>query len=190
MHDHRRRADNPDKSSNHRAMSETEMSNEAINETVRSGDSVQTANEEEGVNCHSDTITGMDTSGSAESADTNNTGKPNLPKAKRAKTDKTNHAKPKKVDDPNRSQKTTQNPGQSTQSTQSIQPKPKRGPARPHRRLAADVIETRITKLQKRLDRARSQIEDAARHVEGYLRERDFRAKEEKQHCPEIQVSA
>jgi hypothetical protein len=57
-------------------------------------------------------------------------------------------------------------------------PKPKRGPARPHRRLALDVIESRITKLQKRLDRAKSQIEDAGRHVEGYLRERDFRAKE------------
>ena len=57
-------------------------------------------------------------------------------------------------------------------------PKPKRGPARPHRRLAADVIDLRISKLQKRLERARSQIEDASRHVEGYLRERDFRAKE------------
>jgi hypothetical protein len=57
-------------------------------------------------------------------------------------------------------------------------PKPKRGPARPHRRLALDVIESRITKLQKRLDRAKSQIEDASRHVEGYLRERDFRVKE------------
>jgi hypothetical protein len=57
-------------------------------------------------------------------------------------------------------------------------PKPKRGPARPHRRLALDVIESRITKLQKRLDRAKAQTEDASRHVEGYLRERDFRAKE------------
>jgi hypothetical protein len=57
-------------------------------------------------------------------------------------------------------------------------PKPKRGPARPHRRLAADVIDSRISKLQKRLERAKAQIEDAGRHVEGYLRERDFRAKE------------
>lgn len=57
-------------------------------------------------------------------------------------------------------------------------PKPKRGPARPHRRLATDVIDTRIGKLQKRLDRAKAQIEDATRHVEGYQRERDFRAKE------------
>lgn len=59
-------------------------------------------------------------------------------------------------------------------------PKPKRGPARPHRRLAADVIDSRISKLQKRLERAKAQIEDASRHVEGYLRERDFRAKEAK----------
>jgi hypothetical protein len=65
------------------------------------------------------------------------------------------------------------------------QPKAKRGPARPHRRLAAEVIELRIAKLQKRLDRAKSQIEDASRHVEGYLRERDFRAKEEKATAPE-----
>ena len=60
-------------------------------------------------------------------------------------------------------------------------PKPsrvKRGPARPHRRLAVEVIDSRITKLQNRLDRAKSQIDDAGRHVEGYLREREFRAKE------------
>ena len=58
------------------------------------------------------------------------------------------------------------------------QPRIKRGPARPHRRLAVDVIDSRITKLQNRLDRAKAQIDDAWRHVEGYLRERDFRAKE------------
>jgi hypothetical protein len=57
-------------------------------------------------------------------------------------------------------------------------PRVKRGPARPHRRLAVDVIDSRITKLQNRLDRAKAQIDDAGRHVEGYLRERDFRAKE------------
>jgi hypothetical protein len=76
-------------------------------------------------------------------------------KAKKPKSDK---PKPKKADD--------------------SQPRAKRGPARPHRRLAADVIDARISKLQKRLDRAKSQIEDAGRHVEGYLREREFRAKE------------
>ena len=60
----------------------------------------------------------------------------------------------------------------------SSEPKQKRGPARPHRRLATDVIDTRIAKLQKRLDRAKAQIEDATRHVEGYQRERQFRAQE------------
>jgi hypothetical protein len=54
----------------------------------------------------------------------------------------------------------------------------KRGPARPHRRLAVEVVDLRITKLQNRLDRAKAQIDDAGRHVEGYLREREFRAKE------------
>lgn len=54
----------------------------------------------------------------------------------------------------------------------------KRGPARPHRRLQMEVIELRISKLQKRIDRVRNQIEDASRHIEGYLRERDFRSKE------------
>lgn len=58
-------------------------------------------------------------------------------------------------------------------------PRQKRGPARPHRRLSKEVIDSRIAKLQKRLDRARAQIEDATRHVEGYQRERDFREKEE-----------
>lgn len=83
--------------------------------------------------------------------------KPNPPpKTKKPKADKTDKATKIKSD----------------------QPRAKRGPARPHRRLAADVIDSRITKLQKRLDRAKAQIEDAARHVEGYLRERDFRAKE------------
>jgi hypothetical protein len=58
-------------------------------------------------------------------------------------------------------------------------PRSKRGPARPHRRLELEVINTRIAKLEKRLTRAKSQVEDASRHVEGYVRERDFRAKEE-----------
>ena len=66
----------------------------------------------------------------------------------------------------------------SKQKSDPSQPRVKRGPARPHRRLAVDVIDSRIAKLQKRLDRAKAQIDDAGRHVEGYLRERDFRAKE------------
>ncbi len=87
------------------------------------------------------------------------------PKTKKTKADKTDgsvQVKPTKA-------KSERDPSQ---------PRAKRGPARPHRRLTSDVIDSRIAKLQKRLDRAKSQIEDAGRHVEGYLRERDFRAKE------------
>ena len=94
-------------------------------------------------------------------------------KAEKAeKTEKTEKAdKPEKLEKPEKTKKPSKVEANG-------QPKPKRGPARPHRRLATDVIDLRITKLQKRLDRAKSQIEDAGRHVEGYLRERDFRAKE------------
>lgn len=88
------------------------------------------------------------------------------PKAKRAKTDKADKdANPKAPKQPKAKQ-------------DAAQPRAKRGPARPHRRLEAEVIDARIAKLQKRLDRAKSQIEDAGRHVEGYLREREFRSKE------------
>ena len=110
------------------------------------------------------------------------------PKAKKAKTDKSK-GKDTSQDAQNpsagktpQSTKSVQSPqttpSHSAQPTQPTQPRIKRGPARPHRRLEMEVIDSRITKLQKRLDRARSQIDDAARHVEGYLRERDFRAKE------------
>jgi hypothetical protein len=58
------------------------------------------------------------------------------------------------------------------------QPRKKRGPARPHRRLDIEVINTRITKLEKRRLRAKEQLEDATRHVEGYQAERDFREQE------------
>ena len=64
---------------------------------------------------------------------------------------------------------------------QSKAPTAKRGPALPHRRLESEVIDERIAKLQKRLDRAKAQIEDASLHVEGYQREREFRAKEPKE---------
>ena len=103
-----------------------------------------------------------------ESTDESGQQKPKLgPKVKKAKTDKIVTEKSEKVSKPK-------------SDKGSSQPRVKRGPARPHRRLGMDVIDSRITKLQKRLDRAKSQIEDAGRHVEGYLRERDFRAKEAK----------
>ena len=103
---------------------------------------------------------------SVESTDKSGQQKPKVgPKAKKAKTEKTLAEKSEKTSKPK-------------SDKGSSQPRVKRGPARPHRRLGMDVIDSRITKLQKRLDRAKSQIEDAGRHVEGYLRERDFRAKE------------
>jgi hypothetical protein len=51
----------------------------------------------------------------------------------------------------------------------------KRAPARPHKRLPTETLDTRIAKLQKRLDHARAQIEDAARHLENYQTERRLR---------------
>jgi hypothetical protein len=54
----------------------------------------------------------------------------------------------------------------------------KRGPARPHRRLDIEINTARITKLDKRRLRAKEQMEDANRHVEGYQAERDFRQQE------------
>lgn len=96
------------------------------------------------------------------------------PKPKKQRAEKTEKAdKPDKPDKPEKADRAPK-----VAKGKPDQPKPKRGPARPHRRLATDVIESRIAKLQKRLERAKSQIEDAGRHVEGYLRERDFRAKE------------
>jgi hypothetical protein len=58
------------------------------------------------------------------------------------------------------------------------QTRKKRGPARPHRRLDIEIINARITKLEKRRLRAKEQLEDATRHVEGYQAERDFREQE------------
>lgn len=58
------------------------------------------------------------------------------------------------------------------------QPRKKRGPARPHRRLDIETINSRISKLEKRRQRAKEQLEDATRHVEGYQAEREFREQE------------
>lgn len=58
------------------------------------------------------------------------------------------------------------------------QPRKKRGPARPHRRLDIETIKSRIEKLEKRRQRSKEQFEDATRHVEGYQAERNFREQE------------
>lgn len=54
-------------------------------------------------------------------------------------------------------------------------PKP-RGPPRPHRKLPADILEARVAKLDKRIKRARVQLQEAERHIEGYLKETKYRA--------------
>ena len=103
------------------------------------------------------------------------------PKTKKAKGEKSDKTKSIEEDKslPTKSTKSkSTKSAKPPQPNEAVQPRIKRGPARPHRRLAVEVIDLRIAKLQKRLDRTRSQIDDAARHVEGYLRERDFRAKE------------
>lgn len=102
------------------------------------------------------------------------------PKAKKAKTEKSEKSKQKEPSQQGKTPGKSTKPPQKAQDQETVPPQPrmKRGPARPHRRLAMEVIDTRITKLQKRLDRTRSQYDDAARHVEGYIRERDIRAKE------------
>ena len=56
--------------------------------------------------------------------------------------------------------------------------KEKRGPARPHRRLTTEVLVSRIEKLQKRHDKAKGQLEEAARHLGGYTKEQEMRDSE------------
>ena len=58
-------------------------------------------------------------------------------------------------------------------------PKPARkprGPPRPHRKLEQETLTNRVEKLQKRIDRSKAQLEDAERHIEGYLKESKYRA--------------
>jgi hypothetical protein len=59
--------------------------------------------------------------------------------------------------------------------SKSSDPPRKRGPPRPHKKLPQDVLEGRICKLRKRIERARGQLEDAERHIEGYDKEAKFR---------------
>jgi hypothetical protein len=54
----------------------------------------------------------------------------------------------------------------------------KRGPARPLRRVPREILDSRIEKLEKRLKRTTSQMEDASRHYAAYTREREFRKAE------------
>jgi hypothetical protein len=51
-----------------------------------------------------------------------------------------------------------------------------RGPPRPHRKLPPDDLAGRIAKLDKRIKKARRQLEEAERHIDGYLKEAKYRA--------------
>lgn len=73
---------------------------------------------------------------------------------------------------------TTAAPKPAVPKRKSDGPVKKRGPPRPHRKLSGDILKTRITKLQKRIDRAQSQLQDAERHIAGYLRESSMRDSE------------
>lgn len=65
-------------------------------------------------------------------------------------------------------------------STKGKEPPRKRGPPRPHRKLAQEILEGRIAKLQKRITRAKDQLEDAHRHIEGYQKEAGYREQDAK----------
>jgi hypothetical protein len=57
----------------------------------------------------------------------------------------------------------------------------KRGPPRPHRRLAQEVLTARVTKLEKRIIKARGLLEESERHMEAYSNECKYRAAETKE---------
>ena len=56
--------------------------------------------------------------------------------------------------------------------------KTKRGPARPYRKLGTEVLNTRIQKLSKRIEKSRSQLTDAETFLAKYTREQEFRDKD------------
>ena len=71
-------------------------------------------------------------------------------------------------------------PSKKVKSSSAGGPPRKRGPPRPHRKLAQEVLEGRIGKLRKRIERSRNQLEDAERHIEGYIKESSYRDDEKK----------
>jgi hypothetical protein len=54
----------------------------------------------------------------------------------------------------------------------------KRGPARPYRKLPQSVLDNRITKLRKRIERTTAQAEEGKTFLEKYTREQGFRDKD------------
>lgn len=51
----------------------------------------------------------------------------------------------------------------------------KRGPPRPHKRLAQEILDVRLAKLRNRIDKAKGQLEDAERHIDSYEKESKYR---------------
>jgi hypothetical protein len=54
-------------------------------------------------------------------------------------------------------------------------PSKKRGPARPYRRLAIDILDKRIAKLTKRITKAKTQLEESEGFLTKYTSEKKYR---------------
>ena len=72
-----------------------------------------------------------------------------------------------------------------TEASPALPPKPKarrahsRGPAaRPHRRLAVEIIEARMEVIEGRISRVTIQLERATRHLRAYKKEMEYRTLE------------
>jgi hypothetical protein len=57
-------------------------------------------------------------------------------------------------------------------------PSKKRGPARPYRRLAIDILDKRIAKLTKRITKAKTQLEESEGFLTKYSNEKKYRQDE------------
>ena len=103
--------------------------------------------------------------------------KARAPKAKKASSDanKASDDTNKENEDPDAAEK---RPKRAKKDPEQDQPKSKRGHARPHRRLDSDTIVARIDKLDRRIQRAQTQLSEATRHAQGYKREMTFRPDE------------
>ena len=96
--------------------------------------------------------------------------KPRVPKGKKAPGDDN-----KENEDPDAAPKRPKRAKKDPDASGADQPKSKRGHARPHRRLESETIVARIEKLDRRIQRAQTQLAEATRHAQGYKREMTFR---------------
>ena len=103
--------------------------------------------------------------------------KARAPKAKKASDDtsKASDDTNKENENPDAAEK---RPKRAKKDPEQDQPKSKRGHARPHRRLDSETIVARIDKLDRRIQRAQTQLSEATRHAQGYKREMTFRPDE------------